>query len=289
MRPLAITSDIHSCFPEFVALLEGLGFKALKSGIVAPADDRLLLFAGDLVDRGEDAALVLLLMDRLVKEGYAKIAALGNHDERLADSLAGRGFGDKIITSAVDTLRQLLIFPDPTLPRQAALDLFEGAPRMTVLPEERIVVTHGAAFPGDLHPKAKRDGSYLTRGVLASKPDGRGRRPRTYNWVKEWRRHHYRVVFGHHPTANALPGLMAGGSVIAIDTGCVMGGHLSAFLYPEQSFLLVKGATRVESYPRGIQSPMSNPGPSLIRKARVTAARTARWTELVLSQHGLTL
>lgn len=288
MRPLAITSDIHSCFPEFVALLEGLGFKIVKGEIQGPPDQRLLVFAGDLVDRGDYAALTLLLMDRLVREGHAEIGALGNHDERLFDSLTGHGFGDKVITSAVDTLRQLLIFENPKLPRDAALRLFGNAPRFSVFHKERLVVTHGAALPTDLHPRADPHAFHFTRGVLAKKLDSRGRRPRTYDWVKKWRSHSYHVVFGHHPTPSRLPGFLAGGAAIAIDTGCAMGGNLSAILYPEKSFLIVKSSIKIEGDgPRGIQVSMKPPAATSIKRARVTLARTERWEKLVLEGVGL--
>lgn len=288
-RPLAVTSDIHSCFPEFVALLEGLGFRALKSGIVAPADKRLLIFAGDLVDRGEWAAMSLLLMQRLVAEGHAMIGALGNHDERLLQSLNGSGFGDRILTSAVDTLRQLLRFPDPALPREAALSLFNKAPRYSIFPDEQLLITHGAAFPRDLTSRADPFASHFTRGVLSHKVDSRGRHPRNYDWVKHWRGHHFRVLFGHHSTPNRLPGIMADGRVIALDTACAMGGNLSAFLYPERRFLIVKSTVKEEGEgPRGIQMPMRSPRPEQMKRARVTAARTKRWSELLLKDTGIT-
>lgn len=282
LQRYAITSDIHGCFAEFVALLEGVGFTISKGQIVPPADGRVLLFAGDLSDRGPDSPRCLLLMAELVRHGYARFAALGNHDERLLDALAGKELASHPLRSFTETLRQILRSDNPERVREAALEMLSAAPRFSVFHDQKFVVAHGAAYPTDLRKNADPLGPHLTRGVRSDEPDDRGRRVRTYEWVKKWRGHNYRVIIGHHPTPDRLPALMGRGKVIAIDTGCVFGGRLSALLLPERRFFTVRSSVRYDGDgPRGIQAPLQSPPAAKISRGRVTAARTARWQQLV--------
>lgn len=46
-----IISDIHGCYDEMTALIQKLGY-TIKNGVPVHEEGRVLVFAGDLTDRG---------------------------------------------------------------------------------------------------------------------------------------------------------------------------------------------------------------------------------------------
>jgi len=250
-RSFLITTDVHACFDEFVCLLEAAGFRLGGDRIAAPADGRRLLFGGDLVDRGPDPSFSLLLLDELVRAGQAELGALGNHDCTLLAALRDEPLPAR--TSGLNaTLAELLRFPDPAAPRDAALRLFERAPLRSVYRSERLLVTHAAVFPVD------RDGDgrarYLTDGVETAERDALGRALKDFGWAEGWRGSGWQVCCGHNTTCTRLPGTLAGGAVACLDSGCVFGGSLSGLLWPERSFLTVPSLGAYASEPGEIRA-----------------------------------
>jgi hypothetical protein len=76
--PLDVVGDVHGELEALLALLAHLGYDA--DG--AHPDGRLLVFVGDLCDRGPDSPGVIAFVQRLVESGRA-LVTLGNHEINL--------------------------------------------------------------------------------------------------------------------------------------------------------------------------------------------------------------
>src|SRR5690606_7542185 len=77
-NPLDIVGDIHGEYSALVRLLAHLGYDTEGRH----PQDRMLVFVGDLIDRGPDSHSVVQLVQRLVESGNAR-CILGNHEINL--------------------------------------------------------------------------------------------------------------------------------------------------------------------------------------------------------------
>ena len=213
-RLIAI-GDIHGCHVEFAELLAQLALTK---------DDRVVLL-GDLVNRGPDSGKVIDLA-RTVRA----TALLGNHELRL---LKYRSTGETkyLKEQDVDTYARL----------QAEHWAFmEKMPLTFEEPELNVVFVHGGFLPGD--PWQKQDADVVTR-IQVVKRDGRpGKRsddPDAPPWAELWSGPPF-VVYGHTPRPYIYKLKWSAG----IDTGCVLGGHLTAYILPEKRFVQVRARQR---------------------------------------------
>ncbi len=247
--------DLQGCAAEFDQLLDALGFD--------PAVDRLWL-TGDLVNRGDDSLGALRRVHAL---GDACLTVLGNHDFHLLAVAAGaiqarrQDTLDAVLAAddrmaLIDWLRHR-----PLLHVDAALDYalvhagippdwtLDDARRLAGEVEDALRGPRWARFVGKLYsapPPAWRDEmsrkarrrftvAALTRlryCDAAGQPDFRvsaapGTQPAGLEpWfdVPSRRTARTRVVFGHWSTL----GFLDRPDVLALDTGCVWGGRLTA-------------------------------------------------------------
>jgi bis(5'-nucleosyl)-tetraphosphatase (symmetrical) len=228
--------DVQGCDHELELLLEQLRFD--------PAQHELW-FVGDLVNRGPDSLAVL----RRVRSAGAR-TVLGNHDLHLL----GLADGSRR-ARADDTLDDVLQAPD----REELLDWLRQQP--LVQSWDDLIAVHAGLHPDWNDPDAVarpledeiRSGtvpwsdpslSFLTR---VRQCDSRGRRPEDARpprgGFSPWDRF-YRgkrtVVCGHW----AQRGLFTKGRVRSLDTGCVWGGALSAWIATTDKVVSVPAARR---------------------------------------------
>jgi serine/threonine protein phosphatase 1 len=213
-RLIAI-GDIHGCHVEFAELLARLELTP---------DDRLILL-GDLVNRGPDSNKVL----DLAREHRAA-ALLGNHELRL---LKYHRTGDKSYVKETDleTAEKL---------RPADWALLEAMPLTISEPELNIVFVHGGFLPGT--PWQKQPAEIVTRIQVVDKdgrPAKRAEKPDAPPWADLWSGPPF-VVYGHTPRPEVYKLKWS----LGIDTACVMGGHLTAYVLPEKRFVQVKARQR---------------------------------------------
>jgi predicted phosphodiesterase len=213
-RLIAI-GDIHGCHAEFSELLDKLG---LVGG------DRVVLL-GDLVNRGPDSSKVIDLA-----RAAGAISIMGNHELRL---LKFRRTGDRKYMKEHD-----LETYDQLRPEDWA---YLEAMSLTYYEEElNTVFVHGGFLPGE--PWQKQPAEVVTRIQVVDK-DGRPRKradvPDAPSWADLWGGPPF-VVYGHTPR----PEIYKLKWSIGIDTGCVMGGHLTAYILPERRILQVKARQR---------------------------------------------
>jgi serine/threonine protein phosphatase 1 len=185
-----VVGDVHGCRGTLERLLDEL----------APADDDLVVFVGDLVRKGPDSKGVL----DLVRERQNLLSVRGNNEQKLID---GR--------KSIDALTE------------ADYDYVESMPVAISLNDALVV--HGGINhrkPVDEHTVTE----LLNNRSLV--PGGSYDRP---YWF-ETRRELPRVFFGH--TVLAEP--FVSDHAVGLDTGCVYGGQLTAYDYRTDELVTVE-------------------------------------------------
>jgi predicted phosphodiesterase len=209
-RTIAI-GDVHGCADEFEELLQALELKP---------EDRVIQ-VGDLVNRGPDSHRVL----ELVRE-YKVEAILGNHELRL---LRARHEGQKSLLKSYDhsTIKALT---------NEDWDYLSTLPRFTYGATNETVIVHGGFLPQQ--PWHTQNVDIITniqvidkKGNAAKHSDAPDAKP----WADYWGGQPF-VIYGHTPRPKVLerPGS------IGIDTGCVYGGHLTAYVIDDQKLVQVR-------------------------------------------------
>lgn len=235
-RTPVFIGDIQGCREELETLLEAIRYD--------PASQRLHP-VGDLVNRGPDSLGVLRLLRQLDAGGV-----LGNHDlHALGVASGARKLGPR------DTLDELLAAED----RAELLDWL--AQRPLIRDFGQILCVHAGLHPGWLDPVAQLQGrtpdptdeqvSFATRvrycDADGNRPDSDWPPPATpfVPWHEHWRARPQEtrtVVYGHWAQA----GLTVLPRTRGLDTGCVWGKALSAWL-PSEDRIVCVPARRVHS------------------------------------------
>ncbi len=209
-RLIAI-GDIHGCYKEFEDLLEKL----------EPASDDRIVLLGDLINRGPDSGRVVELARR-----HATASLLGNHELR---HLNYRRTDDPSHLKKYDyaTLEQL---------RGKDWEYLENM-KLTYADEETGVVFVHAGFLPD-RPWQRQPARVVTR-VQVVGPDGephkRSELPGAPHWSELWSGPPF-VVYGHTPRNEVARTKWT----LGIDTSCVLGGALTAYVLPEKRLVQVK-------------------------------------------------
>ncbi|MGZ0657410.1 metallophosphoesterase [Coraliomargarita sp. W4R72] len=209
-RTIAI-GDVHGCADEFEELLEALE--------LTPKDR--VIQVGDLVNRGPDSHRVI----ELARE-YKVEAIIGNHELRL---LSAWSKNKPSLLKDYDrpTFEQLT--PDDWLYLNAMPNVLYDAKIETVF-------VHGGFLPNI--PWQNQPVETITSIQVIDKKGNAAKRsdaPDAPPWADTWRGSPF-VVYGHTPRPNILerPGS------IGIDTGCVYGGHLTAYTIQNRSLIQVR-------------------------------------------------
>ncbi|HZZ17945.1 MAG TPA: metallophosphoesterase [Opitutaceae bacterium] len=212
---LIAVGDIHGCHIEFSELLKELE--------LVPGDRLVLL--GDLVNRGPDSKKVIE-----IARSVGATSLLGNHELRL---LKFRKSGDRkyIKEHDIDTFESLA--PEDWAYLESMLLTYEE-------PELNMVFVHGGFLP--TLPWHKQPAEVITR-IQVVDADGNPRKradsPDSPPWSDLWGGPPF-VVYGHTPR----PEIYKLKWSIGIDTGCVMGGSLTAYVLPERRIVQVKAKQR---------------------------------------------
>jgi len=106
--------------------------------------------------------------------------------------------------------------------------------------ELNTVFVHGGFLPNE--PWPRQPANIVTRIQVIDdqgRPRKRSDAPAALPWADLWNGPPF-VVYGHTPRPEVYKLKWS----IGIDTGCVMGGHLTAFILPERRLLQVKARRR---------------------------------------------
>lgn len=261
--PFDIIGDVHGCYDELCELiidklgyrivtLNSLGSEEVYDYHLYHPEDRKLIFVGDLTDRGPKSPLVLHAIMRSF--GRPAYCVVGNHDDKLKRYLQGRNV--QIRDGLQKTIDQLetyyKIANSGFFNKETLIKFLNSLPSHLILDEGRLAVTHGALkeeYFGLDTPEVKAYCMYGAPMKVSSPP--------TFSEVKHsvdgmvvdsWT-----GAIRHHPWAEEYKGdtLIVHGHIVVddvkwvnntvdIDTGCVFGGKLTAFRYPEREIVQVQ-------------------------------------------------
>ena len=206
-----VIGDIHGCYDELIKLLDDVKYNK--------NNDRLI-FLGDYIDRGEDAYSVIKKIQALQKESKNVIALRGNHEDMLLDAIDAYKWSME---------RQNWYFNGGGKTEQSFYSRGHNP-----YEEKEWFESLPYYFEDD-----KR--VYVHAGIDPTKPMNQQNKD-TMLWVREdfiydGRPYDKQVIFGHTPSilmrinsiSSTLPYKTNAGH-ICIDTGCAIGGKLTALL-----------------------------------------------------------
>jgi len=230
--PFDIIGDVHGCFLELVELLERLGYRR-QGHVMAHPGGRQAVFLGDLTDRGPYSVSTILFVEAMVRAGAA-LYVPGNHCRKLYRWLTGHRV---LLQHGLErTVREFEALPAPL--RRDVSDrfrrLYEQAPPYMILDGGRLVVAHAGIKESMIGRMSRRITNFCLFGDVTGErtPDGL---PVRRDWARDYRGQAL-VVYGHTPVET--PVLRC--NTINIDQGCVFGGFLTAFRYPEGEIVQVR-------------------------------------------------
>ena len=243
--PFDIIGDVHGCISELRRLLAALGYMVAADGAdAAHPDGRRAVFVGDLCDRGPENAAVLRLVMNMVDSGAA-FCVVGNHDDRLRRRLHGRHVSlSHGLAETVDELdRETARF------RDRVRTFLDGLPSHLWLDDGRLIVAH-AGLKEAMHGRdAKAVRSFAMYGETTGERDAYGL-PIRLDWARNYQGS-ARVVHGHTPMT--APGWS--NAALCIDSGCVFGGVLTAYRWPEETLIGVAADRIYCAPPRPLAAP----------------------------------
>jgi protein phosphatase len=229
VSPFDIIGDIHGCYDELCELLIKLGYEIDTENFTANhPENRKVIFLGDLCDRGPKNIEVLRLAMNMVQAGAFCVA--GNHDAKLLKKLKGANVQ---LTHGLDkTVEQLEAQDGEFIER--VKNFLDGLISHYIFDGGRLVVSHA----GIKEKYQGRSSGYVRQFCLYGETTGETDEygfPVRLPWANEYRGKAL-VVYGHIPSPEA----QVLNNTACIDTGCVFGGNLSAYRYPEKEIVQVK-------------------------------------------------
>ncbi len=230
--PYDIIGDIHGCYDELIELLEILGYES-QNGVIVHPQGRQLAFVGDAADRGPRSMDVWNLLF-VQQDAKSLIYSPGNHCNKFHRYLNGHNVQ---ITNGLETT--VAEFKQYSKEKQEAfrkrfLAFFEMLPYYHTLDDGKLVIAH-AGIRADMIDKPLRKETivFVLFGDITGEKHADGR-PVRRDWAKNYKGDTY-IVYGHTPVKEPR----FKNKTVNIDTGCVFGGKLTAFRYPEMETISV--------------------------------------------------
>jgi hypothetical protein len=207
-----IVGDVHGCIAEAEQLLRACDWRP----------DAEVIFVGDLVGRGPEPGAVI----DLARDIGAR-SVLGNHEQawlRFRDDTARGGPASELGPRDEEAALGLA---------ERHWDFLSGLPFYIRLPEAGIVVVHAGLEPA---VELEEQDTEVMMNIRSIRPDGSwsGANDDGVPWSSLWPGPD-EVVFGH----NASRGLQRRPFAAGLDTGCVYGKSLTAYLWPERRLVSV--------------------------------------------------
>lgn len=230
LQQLDIVGDIHGCFDELLSLVGLLGYEiSHDEGIIlGHPQGRKLVLAGDLVDRGPKVPEVLNLAMH-GQQASRVFSVVGNHDDKLLRALKGKELD--LRHGLRESLEQIDTHPENF--RVEALTFLESLPSYLVFDAGQLIVSHAGIDEEFIGQDSEKIRQICMYGKTTGEVDEYGLCVR-YPWAEDYKGEAM-VVYGHTPNSN--PAML--NNTINIDTGCVFGGRLTAFRYPEKEMISV--------------------------------------------------
>jgi protein phosphatase len=253
-----VIGDIHGCHAELMALIRELGYEwhlrynadlSVTPRLIHP-EGRSLRFLGDMMDRGPASMQVAYDVAVICSyPGSTHQARPGNHDNKFVRALKGGASVNPL--ASIRTAEEKIRLSRPLQKTLEEFHQLNDGDRNFILGfmqslalygvdsfdhHNDLVTVHGA-LPRELvgSPINSKIKSYCLYGeVLGKAPQGYP--IRGTGWTEGWQNSGAICVYGHTVVEKPL----WINDTLNIDTGCVFGGMLTAFRYPEGHFVSVK-------------------------------------------------
>lgn len=226
--PFDIIGDIHGCCDELELLLDKLGY-VKTDNIYSHPDGRKAAFIGDLCDRGNRNADVLRLVMDMVRSGNA-VAVPGNHDAKLLKYLRGKSIA---MTHGIDKTIAEVEEKGEAFKTEVA-EFIDGLVSHYVLDDGKLVIAHAGLKQEYIGRGSARVREFCLYGEVTGEFDSYGL-PVRLDWAADYRGR-AAIVYGHI----AGKEVKTQNNTFCIDTGCVFGGKLTAYRYPEHEIVDVE-------------------------------------------------
>ena len=207
-----VVGDIHGCYDELMELLEKVGI----------GDDDRIFSVGDLITKGPKNKEVLELF--MTDARFATV--IGNHDLALRRKWNGEEV--ELKPAQKETHKELKGEKD------AYVSFFNRMPFMIDL-GSHLVVHAGVRPTVELYSQTTSDMTLIR--TLGANPESDEGTP----WYHVY--HGEKIIlFGHWPAPEPRRGRKA----IGLDTGCVYGYNLTAYIIEEDEFVTVKAKKKYD-------------------------------------------
>ncbi len=226
-KPYAIIGDIHGCLIEFKEILNKIWEKYGR--------DTLIISVGDNVDRGDFNIETVKLCMKLFNEGRF-IEVQSNHMDKFIRWLKGRNV--RVSYGMQKTVEEFLTLPENQREelRREILSYYSKVPLYLIV-NDRVVVAHAGIKDEMIGKTGKKVKSFVLYGETTGKytPEGF---PERLDWTKDRKvkPDSPKIVYGHvvfqEPYIN--------NRCYGIDTGCVFGNKLTAYIPEKEEFIFVK-------------------------------------------------
>lgn len=236
-KRLVVIGDVHGCLDELVQLLNKVDIQ----------DDDLLVFAGDLVDRGPESGACADLVKDLCRNRMRTFCVLGNHEEKhvrfrhhLKKMEEKPGYKNPMkplrayAQQAHEELSDDTLHWMSLLPGVVVLDCAFVTGNMRFITHAGFLPSRGqpASQPTKglirnryIKPSVGEDG--VTRWSPVKFTDNFEKPEGSFLWDELWTRPE-RVIYGHIVHDLKTPRVY--NNCYGIDTGCAFGGHLTAYV-----------------------------------------------------------
>ena len=232
-----IIGDIHGCYDEMMTLITKLGYEKQGDVYIHP-DGRRLLSAGDIMSRGPKSIETMQFWLRQIEAGLSYMTD-SNHGWKIARWLKGQNVslqhGDEKVAEEFEQYEQIYGLEATEVLKNRLADMLLSAPSHYILTKNnvrKVVVAHAGISDHYIGKESKRIKDFCRYGAVEG-VDENGRSIRG-----DWYMNHKTselIVWGHDPKLKPF----RANRTINIDQGVVFGGQLTAFRYPEQSFVAV--------------------------------------------------
>ncbi len=238
-KGIDVVGDIHGCFDELVEGLVKLGYKKneMNEGYYHP-EGRKLLFLGDMMSRGPLSLKVMRLTMDMVKENQA-YAIDGNHNWKVARYLMGK----KVQMKHGDDrfVKELAEYEKEHGKQKTESFIEEMKEFLLACPSHYIITDQGKKLAVAVHAGIRDSDIGLDKPAIREFTrygDVAGMAENGKPIRRDWTLHHKNellIFWGHDPKPE--PKLI--NNTINLDQGCVFGGRLTFFRYPEQEIIQI--------------------------------------------------
>lgn len=232
-----VIGDIHGCYDELQKLINKLGYNQEDHGFIHPKN-RILVFLGDLTDRGPSSLEVIHFVYQVVVVQKTAKYVPGNHCNKLYRFFQGNNVQLKHgIETTVAEYERLSRTKQLEI-RNKFMSLYEQAPLYLELNDVQAMVAHAGIKESLINKHDKKVKSFVLYGDVSGEVDKAGR-PVRRDWAKHYNGSKW-IVYGHTPVLE--PRII--NNTINIDTGCVFGNRLTAFRLPEKEIISISSKQR---------------------------------------------